>query len=110
MIWTMLSSLSPDSIAIFFIGLINVAAFLIMLFDKIRSRKPNIRRISEGTLFFMATFLGSVGVYLGMFAFRHKTRNWHFLIGIPALMVQNAAFLYVIYQMYWPQITLLLSR
>jgi len=105
----MLASLTPNIIAYALIGLINVVAFLIMMFDKIRSRKPNVRRISEGTLFFMATFLGSVGVFIGMFVFRHKTRNWHFLIGIPALMVQNMAFLYVVYQMYWPQLILLLT-
>jgi len=68
-----------------------------MLFDKNRSRKKDARRISEGKMFFMATVFGSLGVFLGMFAFRHKTRKWYFMIGIPMLMIQNVAILYLVY-------------
>lgn len=77
--------------------LLNVIAFIIMFADKAKSRKAGAQRISEGMLFFMATVFGSVGVYLGMFAFHHKTRKWYFLVGIPLLMIQNAAFFYLIY-------------
>jgi uncharacterized membrane protein YsdA (DUF1294 family) len=48
-------------------------------------------------LFFMATAFGSLGVYVGMFTFRHKTQKWYFIIGIPLLIMQNSAFLYVVY-------------
>jgi uncharacterized membrane protein YsdA (DUF1294 family) len=84
----------------FFLALfaaINLAAFLVMLLDKQRSKKAGAERISEGMLFFMAAMFGSVGVYLGMFAFRHKTRQWHFIIGIPMLIAQNIASLYLVY-------------
>ena len=84
------------SVVIFFL-VVNLAAFFIMLWDKARSRKHGKERISEGLLFFMATIFGSVGVYLGMFALRHKTRKWYFLIGIPLLMVENLALLYLVY-------------
>lgn len=84
------------SISIFFL-VINVTAFLVMLWDKSRSRKDGAERISEGTLFFLAAAFGSVGVYAGMFAFRHKTRKWPFILGIPLLMIQNLAFLYLAY-------------
>lgn len=80
------------------IGLINLTAFLIMMVDKMRSRKHGAERISEGKMFFMATIFGSVGVYLGMFIFHHKNRKWHFVLGIPLLMIQNAACLYLLYQ------------
>ena len=83
-------------IAIFFLT-INILAFLIMLLDKIKSRKKDATRISEGMLFFMATIFGSLGVYAGMFAFRHKTRKWYFVLGIPLLILQNCASLYVAY-------------
>lgn len=84
------------SISIFFLA-INVIAFLVMLWDKSRSRKDGAERISEGVLFFLAAALGSVGVYAGMFALRHKTRKWPFILGIPLLMIQNFAFLYLVY-------------
>lgn len=76
---------------------INLIAFFLMLLDKTKSRNSNSERISEGMLFFMATVFGSVGVYAGMFVFRHKTRKWYFVIGIPLLIVQNSAFLYLVY-------------
>ena len=76
---------------------INLFAFIAMLVDKLRSEKPGAERISEGMLFFMATIFGSLGVYAGMFAFRHKTHKWYFLIGIPFLMIENAAVLYTVY-------------
>ncbi|MFA6194493.1 MAG: DUF1294 domain-containing protein [Patescibacteria group bacterium] len=76
---------------------INLLAFLIMLADKVSSTGQDAKRISEGKMFFLATAFGSLGVYLGMFAFRHKTQKWYFLIGIPLLMIQNAALAYLIY-------------
>ena len=76
---------------------INLLAFFIMMADKVKSTKPGVTRISEGMLFFLATALGSLGVYAGMFAFRHKTQKWYFLIGIPLLIIQNAAIIYLIY-------------
>ena len=84
------------SIIIFFLA-VNAVAFLIMLLDKNRSRKAGAERISEGMLFFMATFFGSVGVFLGMITFHHKTKQWHFILGIPMLIVENCALFYLIY-------------
>jgi uncharacterized membrane protein YsdA (DUF1294 family) len=83
---------------IFFLA-VNLIAFFIMLADKIRSAKPGAERISEGMLFFLAAAFGSVGVYAGMFVFRHKTRKWYFLIGIPLLIAQNAAAIYLVYSL-----------
>ncbi|PIP27262.1 MAG: hypothetical protein COX30_02695 [Candidatus Moranbacteria bacterium CG23_combo_of_CG06-09_8_20_14_all_39_10] len=83
--------------AIFFL-VANIISFIAMLWDKIQSRKQKAERISEGMLFFMATVFGSVGVYAGMFAFRHKTQKWYFLIGIPLLIAENCAFLYLAYK------------
>lgn len=82
---------------IIFFALTNLIAFLIMLVDKSKSRINGAERISEGLMFFMATVFGSLGVYAGMFAFRHKTRKWYFLIGIPLLVIENLAFLYLIF-------------
>ncbi|MCF7860532.1 DUF1294 domain-containing protein [Patescibacteria group bacterium] len=76
--------------------LINILAFIIMLSDKIKSRKVEAQRISEGKLFFIATAFGALGVYAGMLVFRHKTRKWYFLLGVPLLIVQNASLIYLL--------------
>lgn len=78
-------------------AVINIVAFFIMLWDKSSSRKQNAQRISEGMLFFSATVFGSVGVLAGMLVFRHKTRKWYFMFGIPFLILQNIALLFVLY-------------
>ncbi len=86
-------------LTVFFLT-VNLLAFLVMLLDKVKSKKPGAERISEGMLFFLATVFGSVGVYAGMFVFRHKSRKWYFLIGIPLLILQNCASLYFFYIFY----------
>lgn len=80
-----------------FFVVINLAAFLIMLLDKNKSRNRNNYRIPEGALFFMAICFGSIGVYIGMLTLRHKTQRWYFIVGVPLLIVQNISFLYLIY-------------
>lgn len=76
--------------------IINILTFFIMFFDKFKSTNYEQSRISEGLMFFLAAIGGSIGVYLGMFAFRHKTRKWYFLIGIPLLMIENFSTAYLI--------------
>ena len=85
-----------QAIVAFFV-LVNLLALFIVFLDKERSKKENMERLSEGLLFFLATLFGSLGVFFGIFAFRHKTRKWYFLIGIPLLLLQNLCTLYVLY-------------
>ena len=56
-------------------------------------------RTPEGLLFFMAAVFGAIGVYAGMFTFRHKTKKWYFLLGIPLLILQNLTTLYLLKEM-----------
>ena len=82
---------------VIFFAVVNLAAFFVMLSDKAQARKKNAERISEGMLFFLAAAFGSVGVFAGMLAFRHKTKKWYFILGIPLIMLENCAFLYLVY-------------
>ena len=42
-------------------------------------------------------FGGSIGVWAGMYLFRHKTRHIRFVLGIPFLLLLQAAALYMIF-------------
>lgn len=77
--------------------LINIVSLIILARDKGKSRLGTNDRTPEGLIFFLATIFGSVGVALGMVLFRHKTKKWYFVIGIPLLMVQNLATLYLLF-------------
>lgn len=83
-----------ESWALFLFVVMNLVAFGTMAWDKVRSRQDGAERISEGCLFFLATMFGSVGVFLGMLVFHHKTQKWYFLIGIPMLILENIATLF----------------
>ncbi len=83
------------------LALINVFAFFVVVSDKRKSTHyGNVKRIPEGLIFFMATIFGGVGVYAGMLIFRHKTKKWYFQIGIPLLILQNLATLYLLKEMF----------
>ncbi len=73
-----------------YLVLINAAGFLFMLTDKYRAKK-DMWRIPENTLLAIAVLGGSIGCLLGMQIFRHKTRKPKFYIGIPVIIVLQAA-------------------
>lgn len=70
--------------------IINAIGFLLMLADKQKARK-NLWRIPESTLFTAAAFGGSIGCILGMYTFRHKTKRWIFVLGMPAILIAQIA-------------------
>ena len=73
-------------ILIYYLLIINAAAFLLMLADK-RKARQNSRRIPEATLMAVGALGGSLGAILGMQIFRHKTRKIKFFLGLPVLLV-----------------------
>ena len=69
-----------------YLVVINVTALALFGADK-RKAKKHAWRISEKALFLSAVLGGSVGALLGMLLFRHKTKHWYFVIGIPLILV-----------------------
>ena len=73
-----------------YLAAVNVVAFAVYGADKRRARKGK-RRVPEKTLFLLAAIGGSLGAWAGMYAFRHKTRHWYFVWGIPAILAAQMA-------------------
>ena len=69
---------------------VNVVTFALYGIDKHRAKKGRWRT-PERTLLLLPLLGGSVGGILGMAAFHHKTRHWYFVIGMPAILVLQAA-------------------
>lgn len=65
---------------------INIFAYILMGYDK-RKAKKDQWRVPESRFFLTAALGGSVGVWLGMQHFRHKTLHKKFKYGIPAIFI-----------------------
>lgn len=72
-------------ILVYWLILVNLVAFILYGYDKSCAKK-NKRRIPEKTLLFWAWIGGSVGAFLGMRFFHHKTLKPKFFV-VPVLMV-----------------------
>jgi len=71
----------PLSLLLVFL-VINVLAFILMGLDK-EYAKRQAWRISEQFLLSLALLGGSLGIFIGMLYFRHKTRKPLFQVGVP---------------------------
>jgi uncharacterized membrane protein YsdA (DUF1294 family) len=58
--------------------------------DKAKA-KSHAWRIPEKTLFIASLIGGSVGTWAGMYFFRHKTKHWYFVIGMPLILAVQVA-------------------
>lgn len=67
---------------------LNIITFLTFGLDKLKAKKGKWR-IPESTLLIMAIIGGSIGAYLGMKVWRHKTMHKKFKYGIPAIILMQ---------------------
>ena len=81
---------------ILYIFIINIISFILMGIDK-RAAKNNMYRIPEKVFFTLSILLGSLGTYIGMYKFRHKTKHLSFKILIPILLIVNIICIYYIF-------------
>lgn len=70
----------------YYLFFINVLAFVLYGVDKRRAVR-NEYRIREGVLLWMARLGGGIGSWLGIKAFRHKTKHTGFRIVVPLWIV-----------------------
>ena len=78
----------------------NAVVFCIYGADKQKAR-AGAWRTRESTLLLCAFLLGGAGAFLGMRAFRHKTRRPKFRILLPLSLIANATALYFL----WPYLS-----
>lgn len=84
--------MNPITFLIIYFVIMNIVGFAIMGIDKRKAIKRTFR-IPEATLFIVALIGGSIGSILGMQVFRHKTRHWYFVFGMPAILIVQIALL-----------------
>ncbi len=82
--------MNPDSniyfTAAIYLIVINVITFIVYGIDKWEAQN-NRWRISESSLITLAVIGGSIGAWIGMRTFHHKTFHNKFRYGIPAILI-----------------------
>ena len=79
-----------DSYLIYYLLAINAVAFIMYGIDKYKAKKAKWR-ISEATLLLLAVLGGSIGAWMGMKVWHHKTMHKNFKYGIPAILLMQIA-------------------
>ena len=74
------------SVLLIYVALVNLLGLYAMYNDKLRAKKRAFR-VPEATLFAIAIIGGSIGCIIGMYLFRHKTRHWYFVYGMPLILI-----------------------
>ena len=69
---------------------INVATFLVYGIDKLNAKRAKWR-IPAATLLLLAAAGGSIGAWLGMKVWHHKTLHMKFRYGVPIILLLQIA-------------------
>ena len=79
-------------IIIIYLLVINTATFFTYGIDKWKAKKSKWR-IRETSLLTLAVLGGSIGAWLGMKVWHHKTMHKKFKYGVPAILILQLALL-----------------
>lgn len=77
-------------ILICYLLIMNIIGIAVMGIDKAKAKR-HAWRIPEKVLFLVSLLGGSIGTWAGMYIFRHKTKHWYFVVGMPAILILQIA-------------------
>ena len=78
------------TVLLIWLAVINLVTFAVYGIDKAKAKR-GAWRVPEKTLFLLPLLGGSLGALLGMRVFRHKTKHWYFVWGIPLILLAQIA-------------------
>jgi len=85
-------------IVLIYLAVINAVTFFMYGVDKWKARKSKWR-IRETALLGLAVLGGSIGAWLGMKVWHHKTQHKKFKYGVPAIIIVQLALIgYILYR------------
>ncbi len=75
-----------SSYFICYLIMLNVATFFVYGLDKWKAKQRKWR-VREAALLLLAVLGGSVGAWLGMYVWHHKTQHKKFKYGVPLILL-----------------------
>ena len=86
------------SIFLAYIAVISIISIIVCIYDKKISKKNRVElRTPEKTLLLLSALGGRVAMYITMLIIRHKTKHFKFMVGIPVIMVLQAALIFALF-------------
>ena len=83
--------------SVIYLAVINVVTFFIYGIDKWKAKKSKWR-IPEASLLGLAVVGGSIGAWLGMKVWHHKTQHKKIKCGVPLILMAQITLCYLIIQ------------
>ena len=80
-----------------YVAVVSLCSIVVCVYDKKISKRNNVKlRIPEKSLFIWSAVGGSVAMFITMRLIRHKTKHLSFMIGIPAIILVQAALIFAL--------------
>lgn len=70
---------------------ISIISLVLTVYDKIAAKIARRHRIPEKVLILLGTMGGALVMYITMLIIRHKTRKKKFMVGLPVIILLQAA-------------------
>ena len=78
-------------ILIAYLWAISIISVVVCIYDKIAAKHNPKHRTREATLLLLSALGGSVAMFITMQLIRHKTKHVKFMLGIPLIIIVQAA-------------------
>ena len=82
-------------IILIYLAVINLVTFFLYGIDKWKAKRSKWR-VSEAVLIWMAVLGGSVGAWLGMKVWHHKTQHAKFKYGVPLILMAQIGLIVIL--------------
>ena len=82
--------------SMYYLLAINALSFILFGLDKNKAKKGKWR-ISEATLLMIAVIGGSIGAWVGMRLWHHKTMHKKFKYGIPIIIILQVSLVFFLH-------------
>ena len=91
----LIAKLTPFAVAYailaVWVSIISIISIIVCIYDKIAAKRNPRHRTRESTLLLLSALGGSVAMFLTMQLIRHKTKHAKFMVGIPVIILLQAA-------------------
>ena len=82
---------------LYYLAIISVISIIVCIYDKFAAKHNPRHRTREATLLLLSALVGSGAMLVTMLIIRHKTKHIKFMLGIPLIIIAQAALAAAIY-------------